>query len=68
MTPADIKLDENPVTQEQLRVLRNIASESPENKSKLKDWIFWEFWLEKIDQLKQWQYWQIIDDFGIAAF
>ncbi|NEQ64804.1 MAG: hypothetical protein F6K21_04715 [Symploca sp. SIO2D2] len=62
------ELDRNPVTQEQLQVLRNLASESPENKSKLKEWVFWEFLLVKVEELKQWQYWQIIDDFGIAAF
>ncbi|NET61049.1 MAG: hypothetical protein F6K47_34465, partial [Symploca sp. SIO2E6] len=62
------ELDRNPVTQEQLQVLRNLASESPENKSKLKEWVFWEFLLVKVEELKQWQYWQIIDDFAFAAF
>jgi len=61
-------LDRSPVTEEQLKVLRTIASESPENKSKLKEWVFLEFFLEKIDQLSQWQYWQIIDDFAFASF
>ncbi|NER96279.1 MAG: hypothetical protein F6J86_20950 [Symploca sp. SIO1B1] len=61
-------LDKSPVTAEQLQVLRTIANESPENKSRLKDWIFWEFLLEKVEQLRQWQYWQIIDDFAFAAF
>ena len=61
------ELDRSPVTEKQLKVLRTIASESPENKSKLKEWVFLEFFLESIDQLKQWQYWQIIDDFAFAA-
>ncbi|NET58981.1 MAG: DUF3854 domain-containing protein [Symploca sp. SIO2E6] len=55
------------VTQEQLQRLKGIASQSAENKSKLRDWVFWEFLLERIDQLKQYQYWQIIEDFAGAA-
>ena len=54
------------VTQEQLQILKKIASLSAENTNKLKEWMFFEFLLPSIDQLKQWQYWQIIDDFTKA--
>ncbi|NER45836.1 MAG: DUF3854 domain-containing protein [Symploca sp. SIO1A3] len=60
--------NDKPVTQEQLQVLKNIASESAENASKMKEWVFWHFLLDSVRQLTQTMYWQIIDDFAFAAF